>query len=502
MTNSTLYLVGAGPGDIGLVTLRAMELIKKADCIIYDGLVNPALLEYAPAETELIRVGKRIGKNPVTQEQINEIILAKAKQYKIILRLKGGDPCMFGMAAQEVELCTQARIPFEIVPGITAAMAAACYSGIFLTDRSHSSQVTFATGHESPGKAQSSLDFENLAKSRGTLVFYMGIGNLEKIVLNLIACGKNAQTPAAVVENATRQNQRIVQTTLSMLREKCESEKIKPPAIIIIGESAANPDSYNWFMNKPLFGKKIAITRDAAGNNVLENKLRKFGAEIIRYNSIEIIDKCQNDLAQEILGRINDFNWMIFTSANAIRFVFSALSKLKKDARVFCASRIACIGSESAKCLETYGLTADFVPTKYTSSDLVDQLSGEYDLIGKSILLLRSKIAPDVLPKSLNSLGALVSDIDAYNVVASNEESGHLEESLLRSELDWITFTSASCVTSVVNSVGVDVMKKNSAKIASIGPITSLRLKEFGICADIEAKEHTIDGLVEVISKF
>jgi uroporphyrinogen III methyltransferase/synthase len=498
MKYGRVYLVGAGPGDEGLITLRAVELLKTANCVIYDGLVNPALLRYAPQNAEVISVRKRTGPRPANQETVNELIVEKAQQGKRVVRLKGGDPGMFGRAAEEAKSCADAGVEFEIVPGITAGSAAAQYCGIFLSDRAHSSQVLFVTGHEAAGK-ESNIDFSLLAKLAGSIVFYMAIGNLAEITAKLIENGKPADTPAAVVANATLPTQQLVKAPLSQIADECRQRQIEAPAMVMIGAAAESDARFNWFMSKPLFGQNIVITRDARGNAAFADKILAHGGNPIQFNSIEIQDLTDGDKAQGVLAAVNKYDWIIFTSANGVRFTFEALAKAGKDSRALTPAKVACIGTETAACLAQFGIKADFVPTVFTTSQLAEQLGEFADLHNKKIGLLRSAAASKELADGLTKAGAIVDDIGVYTVVPQKNESTQLVEQIKADNIQWLTFTSPSTARAFFAQVSPDLINTSRVKVASIGPVTTEQLVKLNVKVHAQAQPHTIDGLVSVL---
>jgi len=501
MNYGKVYLVGAGPGDSGLITVRAVELIKAADCVIYDGLVNTALLRYAPRGTELISVRKRTGPKPVIQQTVNELIVEKAREGKTVVRLKGGDPGMFGRAPEEAKECANAGIPFEIIPGITAGLAAAAYCGIFLSDRDYSSQVLFVTGHEAAGKEHSNLDFSFLAKFAGSIVFYMAVGNLGEITAKLIKNGKAADTPAAVVENATLPAQRFIKAQLDEIADRCLQEQVQAPAIVVIGQAAERDVRFDWFMSQPLFGQKIVITRDAHGNAVFAEKILAHGGEPIQFDSIEICDLTADEKVQTVLADLGVFDWIIFTSANGVRFTFEALAKLGKDSRSLAQAKVACIGSETAACLGQFGIRADFAPTIYTSSELANQLAESTDIEKKKIALLRSAAAAKDLAEALTKCGAIVADVGVYTVAAGNEKPTHIIEQIKSDKIGWLTFTSPSTVKAFFTHIPPELISGNRIKVASIGPVTTEQLARLNVNVSAQAQPHTIDGLIDVLIK-
>jgi len=496
-----VYLVGAGPGRADLITVRGAEVLKKADCIIYDKLANPALLRFASADAEIIHVPKRTGGASVTQEEINKLLLEKASGGRTVVRLKGGDPCIFGRVAEELAVLIEAGIDFEIVPGITAGIAVAAYAGIMLTDREYSSQVVFVTGREAEGKRDSNIDWHLLARFNGTIVFYMGVGNLSFIAERLIENGMAADTPATVVADATFPTQRVVKATLSDVSEKCKKQGIEPPAIIVIGAAADSNTQLNWFMKKPLFGKNIVITRDAIGNADFAAKIVRRGGNPVEFTTIRIKPLTETNDFLRTLTKITGYDWIIFTSGNGVTTFFEALQALGKDARVFGSAKIAAIGNGTAAKLSEFGISADFVPSVFTGKELGKQLIAYTNLRSKKVLLLRSKIASKELDELLDKAGAEVQDVAVYTAVEEKSECAWLIEEIRKGRVDWLTFASPSSVDGFFGQIRSDLVNAGKVKVASIGPVTSKRLKTLGVRIDLTAEDHTLDGLIDAIEQ-
>ncbi len=496
-----VYLVGAGPGRADLITIRGAEVLRSADCVIYDRLVNPSLLKLAPRNAEVIAAPKRTGSDSVTQEEINKLLVEKASEGKTVVRLKGGDPSIFGRCAEEVATLAEAGIDFEIVPGVTAGIAAAGYAGIILTDRHFSSQVVFVTGQEAEGKQQSNIDWKWLAKFNGTIVFYMGMGNLGSIAASLIENGMAIDTPAAVVADATLPTQKVVQAPLNRINQKCKEEKIEPPAVVIIGAAADSDPKLDWFTKKPLFGKNIVVTRDTEGNAVFAAKIISRGGNPIEFATIKIKPLTEKNEFLRALAKISDFDWLIFTSANGVRIFFDALHALGKDARIFSSARIAAIGEQTAEKLSEFGIKADFVPDVFTGKQLGKQLLCIADLRSKKILLLRSQLASNELIEILEKSGAEVLNTPLYDIVQQKSEFGWLIERIGTGEIDWLTFASPSATQAFFEQISSRIVNSANVKIASIGPTTSEQLAKLAVKVDVTAKEHTIDGLLDAIEK-
>ncbi len=494
-----VYLVGAGPGRADLITVRGAEVLKSADCVIYDKLVNPDLLNYAPADAEIIHTPKRTACGSFTQDQINKLLIEKALNGRTVVRLKGGDPCIFGRGAEEAALLAEAGIDFEIVPGVTAAIAAGEYAGIMLTDRNYNSQVVFVTGQEAEEKPQSSIDWRWLARFSGTVVFYMAMGNLDFIADELIRNGMAEGTPAAVIADATLPSQRIVKDSLKHISKKCKDVKIEPPAIVVIGTAADCGPELNWFMKKPLFGKTIVVTRDEKGNADFAAKIIAEAGNPLKFATIKIKPLTETNEFLQALAKITEYDWIVFTSAKGAGIFFDYLHGLKKDARVFGYAKVAAIGSETAARLSLFGIKADFVPSIFTGRQLGSQLVGFANLRGKKILLLRSKLASDDLVKLLRDSGAEVDNVPAYTAVTEKNDCEWLRAKIAEGQADWLTFASPSSVDGFFEQIPVELVNSSGVKTASIGPVTSERLESLGVRVDVTAAGHTIDGLLAAI---
>ena len=496
-----VYLVGAGPGRADLITLRGAELIKIADCIICDKLANPALLELARADAEIVNVPKRIGPGSFTQDQINYILVEKALEGKTVVRLKGGDPCIFGRVTEEAVKLNEAGIGFEIVPGITAAIAASEYTGIMLTDRRYSSQVAFITGREADGKQDTNIDWDVLARFPGTLVFYMGIGTLPLIAEQLMANGRDAATPVALVANATFPTQRVVRAPLSEIVVTCQREKIEPPALIIIGAAAEGDSELNWFMRQPLFGKSMVSTRDAAGNAEFARLIASRGGRPVEFPTFAVKPLTEGNAFLRALTELTHYDWVIFTSPNGVDVFFDFMTTLGKDARVFASNRLAALGTKTAEALARYGIRADFVPTVFTGRELGTQLIALANLDKKRILLLRSELATNDLIEVLRQGGADVNNVSLYTAVPQTGDAAALREQIEQGRIHWLTFASPSAVRNFFERIAVDVVNAGSVKVASIGPVTTAQLDKLGVHVDLTAPEHTTDGLLAAIEQ-
>jgi uroporphyrinogen III methyltransferase/synthase len=403
--------------------------------------------------------------------------------------------------AEELAVLIEAGVDFEIVPGVTAAVAVSSYTGIMLTDREYSSQVTFVTGREAPGKQDTNIDWEVLARFPGTIVFYMGMGTLDSTARQLIENGKPADTPAAVIANATFPTQRVVRAPLEQINEICEQQKIKPPAIVVIGAAAACDTRFDWFTKRPLFGRSIVVTRDIPGNADFAAKIVQRGGNPLEFETIRIKPLTSSNNFLRMLTQISQYDWIVFTSGNGVTTFFDALDSLGKDARIFGSSKIAAIGGKTAERLSEFGIKADFVPGVFTSSELGKQLIGFTNLQSKKILLLRSQLASNELIEMLAEAGAEVDNVAVYTALQAKNESAWLTEGISEGTIDWLTFASPSSVDGFFGQVGSEVVHSGNVKVASIGPVTSERLKELGVTVDVTAKEHTLDGLLDAVEE-
>ncbi len=497
-----VYLVGAGPGRSDLITVRGLELIKTADCIVYDKLASPDLLRCARPDAEIIHVPKRVGEGSFTQQQINELLIQKAGEGKTIVRLKGGDPYIFGRGTEEAGLLAEAGLDFEVVPGVTAALAASCYAGIPLTDRNFSSEVIFVTGHEAEGKERTNIDWDLLAKFKGTIVFYMAMTGLESIANRLIENGMSADMPVAVVADATLPTQKTVRATLAKVADYCAEQKIGAPALVFIGPTVKCDTPLDWLAKIPLFGKRIVVTRDTVGNAEFAAKISAQMAQPIELPVTKLKSLTDSSEFVKALAKIHDYDWVIFTSRNGVEIFFDWLAKLNKDARVFGLTKVAAIGSQTSAALARIGIKADFVPTKFTSKDLAKELIESVNLRDKKVLLLRSELASGDLPESLETAGAEVDNVTVYTQVKNLCDLKGITEMLAQKNIDWLTFASPFSAVCFFEQIPVGLLKSSGARVASIGPVTSEQLRNTGVAVEAEATEHTIDGLLAAIEAF
>jgi uroporphyrinogen III methyltransferase/synthase len=488
-----IYLVGAGPGDPGLMTARALELIGSADAIYYDRLIPPGALDGARKDAELVYVGKAPGKPSVPQEEIGERLIEAARAGKSVVRLKGGDPFVFGRGGEEGEALREAGIEFELVPGITAGVAASAYAGIPVTHRDDASAVAFVTGHEDPEKEESALDWEALARFPGTLVFYMGVKRLAGNAAALIAAGRGAGEPAAAVERGTMDGQRTVVATLGTLAEAVEREDVKAPALIVVGPVVQRRESLAWLERRPLYGRRVVVTRARAQASGLAKTLRGLGAEVIELPAIRIEPLLDSAEVKRAAASIGDYALICLTSPNGVRLLFEALRDAGLDARALSDATVAAIGPGTARALAKCGIAADIVPERFVAESLVESL-GEVEVAGKRVLVARAADARDVIPEHLDGRGAEVDIVALYETVREEPAAEQVEAA---QAADYVTFTSSSTVRNLTDALGERF--PSDARIVSIGPVTSEATQDAGLKVDVEAERHDIDGLVAAL---
>ncbi len=495
-----VYLVGAGPGDPGLITVKGMECIETADVIIYDYLASPILLRRVPDKAEVIYVGKKGGNHTLSQEKINTLIAEKAKEGLMVVRLKGGDPFIFGRGGEEAEVLIRAGIPFEIVPGVTSAIAAPAYAGIPLTHRKYTSTLAFVTGHEEPGKKDSSIDWEALAKGVGTIVFLMGVKNLSQITGKLLENGRPQDTPVALVRWGTTARQVTVTGTLNNIEDRVKKAGIKAPAVIVVGEVVSLRETMRWFEDRPLMGKRIVVTRARQQASELVDRLSALGAECLECPTIETAPPDDYSPLDSAIENTAEYEWIVFTSVNGVDFFFNRLFEKGKDTRCLGGLKTASIGPATEKRLLEFGIKSDIVPESYRAEAVVEAFK-RIDVKGKKILLPRAKEARPVLPVELTKMGARVDEIIAYVTNEVRDSAAQLCESLEKEEVDLVTFTSSSTVRNFQTLLprGKQGALMNKVVVASIGPITSDTAKELGFTVDITAESYTIKGLCEAI---
>jgi uroporphyrinogen III methyltransferase / synthase len=486
-----VYLVGAGPGDPGLITLKGRRALERADCVLYDHLASERLLDYAPPHAERIYVGKKRAKHELSQEEISAMLVERARRGWTVVRLKGGDPFIFGRGGEEIEALADAGIPFEIVPGVTTPLGLAAYSGVPLTHREHTSAVTFVTGHR-----VDAIDWSKVGATE-TIVLFMGLVNFAAIAKEIITHGRSPATPAMVVRWATRPDQETLVGTLETLPDLIAQKGLKPPATIVIGEVVSLRDRFNWFEKLPLFGQRIIVTRDRRQAHELAEPLEELGAEVILVPAIEICPPSDTEPLDQAIARLRTYDWLIFTSVNGVRFFMERLDASPRDLRSLSA-KICAIGPATREAVEAFHLKVDLMPQEYVAESLVAAFTEEH-LSGRRILLPRAAVARDVVPKELMRRGASVDVVEAYRTMAPADINEKLAEALNRKP-NWIVFGSSSTVRNIEQAAEPGTLR--GIKVASIGPVTSQTVRDRGLEVDAEADPHTIEGLIAAIVQY
>lgn len=496
-----VYLVGAGPGDYKLISVKALKCIKAADTIVYDRLADDRLLSHARPDAEMIYVGKASSAHTMKQDDINQLLVDKAKEGKTVVRLKGGDPFVFGRGGEEALKLFENGLPFEIIPGVTSAISVPAYAGIPVTHRGIATSFAVVTGHEDPAKPESTIRWDKLSTGVDTLVFLMGVENLEHITAKLIEHGRPENTPAAVIRWGTKPEQRVLVTTVGRAAADVISHNIKPPAIFIVGEVVKLREQLAWFDQKLLFGKKVLVTRAREQASALTAELEKLGADCLEAPAIKIVPPDSFEQLDKAIENLHSYNWLVFTSVNGVDYFYRRLHKTGRDTRALAAIKVAAIGIQTAEQLKSYGVIADIVPAEFRAEGIIEVLSGLVEP-GMKILIPRALVARDILPEKLRGMGADVDVVPAYQTVTGETNGSDIAEQLKNSEIEMVTFTSSSTVTNLLKLLGSDgagLIAK--AKVACIGPITANTCLENGIEPDIIAEEFTIRGLVKAIEK-
>ncbi|MBH0203377.1 MAG: uroporphyrinogen-III C-methyltransferase [Nitrospira sp.] len=497
-----VYLVGAGPGDPGLLTLRGKECLGQADVVLYDYLANPALLAHARDHAERVYIGRRgKGKYP-EQEAINRLLIDRAGEGNVVVRLKGGDPFVFGRGGEEAEALASAGIEFEVVPGVTAAVAAPAYAGIPVTHRTLASTLTIVTGHEDPQKPSTALDWSQLAASQGTVVFLMGMKNLSTIAATLMAEGRAGSTPVAIIRWGTRVSQQTVVGTLADIAEKAEAAQMEPPTIIVVGEVVRLRSKLNWFEQRPLFGKRVLMTRAKEQAGELAIRLVGYGAEPVEAPTISILPPLDWAPVDHAISGIGTYEWIIFTSVNGVSRFMTRLLARGLDARCLAGRQLCCIGPRTAQELEKFGVRADVVPADYQAEGVLAALHRQ-DIQNTRILIPRAEVARELLPDELRAAGAHVDVISVYRTLTPEQDFGGWRQELMDHRIHVITFTSSSTVRNFVAMLGgMEGVKPlvQSVTIACIGPITAKTAEEYGLTVSIMPSENTIPALVDAIA--
>ncbi len=494
-TTGSVFLVGAGPGDPGLITLRGIECLRRADVVMFDYLVNSVIVEHAPVSAERICLGKHGRSRIWPQDEINRRLVELAQAGKQVVRLKGGDPVVFARGAEEIEALRQNDIEFEVVPGITAALAAGSYAGIPITHRKLASAVALVTGHEENDKEAAAVDYAALAAFPGTLVMYMGVTTAPTWTSALISAGRSAETPTAIVRRCSLPDQRVIQCTLGEVAEKMTGEnRIRPPAIVIVGEVTTLASTLSWFDKRPLFGQTIMVTRPLSQASSLASSLAELGANVVVQPAIAITEPEDWQTVDTAIEQLDDYEWLVFSSTNGVKFFFERLFKLGHDVRALGGIQLASVGPGTADALAKYHLQADITPDDFHAESLSTALADKAR--GKRFLLLRASRGRDVLTDDLRAAGGTVDQVIVYRSLDVERPDVDLAKRLAEGGIDWITVTSSAIASSLVQLFGEDLRK---SRLASLSPITSNRLRELGFEPAIEAKIHTMQGLIDAL---
>lgn len=500
----TVYLIGAGPGDPGLITVKAMSKIRSVDVIVYDYLAGNLIIQESRPDAEIIYVGKQGKSHTLEQAEINKLLILKARQGMDVARIKGGDPYVFGRGGEEAEDLVNAGIPFEVIPGVSSAIAAPAYAGIPVTHRDHASMVTFVTGHENPLKPDSAIDWAVLAASPGTLVFLMGVKNLGNISDSLINHGKPPHTPAALIRWGTTPQQVSIFSTIKDIPFEAEKKGITAPAVLVVGSVVSLGPKLEWFEQKPLFGKKILVTRSLEQSRTMADKITECGADPILFPTIRIDDLEDFGHLDHCIRSISNYDWILFTSVNGVQRFFKRFFSICEDIRELSGPQIGAIGPVTAAEVRKFGLKVALTAEKFVAENLLNLLS-EKDLSGKRFLIPRAEKAREILPQGIKDLGAEVDAVPVYRTtIPSSNELEQIRAKLENSEIDVVTFTSSSTVTHFVEMLGPDRVPSLTERVvvASIGPITSETARNHGLKVDVEANEFTVDGIVNALATF
>ncbi len=496
-----VYLVGAGPGDAGLLTLRGAELIGRADVLVYDALVNPDLLRLAPQGAEVIYGGKRAKDHAIPQDELNQLLVKKAKEGKTVVRLKGGDPYVFGRGGEEVEEIAAAGLAFEVVPGISSIVAGPNYAGIPITHRDHCSSFMVITGHEDPTKEESNLDWDRIANTPGTKIVLMGVERIGNISASLVKHGMPATTPVAMVRWGTTGRQQTIQGTLATIAKVVAEKKFTAPAVTIIGDVVKLREKLNWFEKRPLFGQRIVVSRTREQASQLSRQLLELGADVLEIPTIKIVEPKEKGPLAEALLELNSYDWLVFTSPNGVSAFFEYFFKAFDDMRDIGGVRIAAVGPATAAKLKELHLRVDLMPEEYVSAKIAKAFEKFESIENLKILLMRAEVANPELPAALTELGGIVDDVPCYRTEPETEDHNGAAAKLIEGGADWLTFTSSSTVENFHARFDLPKLLKQfpATKIASIGPETSKAIRALGCEPTVEPKQHTIDGLVKAL---
>lgn len=499
-TTGTVYLVGAGPGDPGLMTVRGRQLLEQADCVVYDALSSSALLAWTKPDCDKIYVGKRSGHHAMPQASINALLVECAQKYPCTVRLKGGDPYVFGRGGEEAADLAAAGVPFQVVPGISSAIAGPAYAGIPVTHRSHCTQFTVFTGHEDADKPQSTLDIPGIAAAHGTKIMLMGMSRLRQTMEALIAAGQDSSTPAAAVQWAATPRQRCITATVGTLADAVEQAGLSSPAVVVIGDVVSEAPRLDWYSKLPLAGKRIVVTRTREQASALSSRLAELGADVMELPTIRITDPTdRRDFAQAVVD-CPHYDWLIFSSPNGVKRFFRAFFAVYEDIRELGGARIAAVGPGTAAELKKVGLMVDVMPKKAVAEELIAEFDRKGEEFGGvanvTMLWVHSEKGRDVIYRELMKRQAIVDECIAYNTVPETEDPGGTKNRLREEGADIITFTSSSTVR---NFMALQIPIPEGCRIVSIGPVTTSTLKEYGLTPDAEAETHDIPSLVQAV---
>jgi uroporphyrinogen III methyltransferase/synthase len=499
-SSGIVYLVGAGPGDPGLITVRGIQCLQRAQVVVYDYLANEQLLNHAPAEAERIYAGKIGGRHNQDQEEINRLLVEKCQAGKNVVRLKGGDPFVFGRGGEECEALSAAGLPFEVVPGVTAAVGAAAYAGIPLTHRDFTASVAFVTGQEGKDKSDTAIDWDRLSLGGGTVVFYMGITSLRRNMRRMAEHGRSPATPVALVRWATTANQQVLTGTIADIADKAELAGFKPPAVTIVGDVVNLRDRLRWFDNRPLSGRRIIVTRSADQAGEFSAMLEALGAVTLECPTIRLVEPESWDDLDAAIATLSAFDWLILTSVNAVHFFFLRLDALGFDSRALGGCKICVVGPKTAEALAAHGIRPDLVPADYKAEGVVSEFA-RIGLSGFRVLFPRADRAREVIPHGLERMGAHVTAPVAYRNILPDRLCPEALLALEKRSVDCITFTSSSTVLNLAELLGADLLANmlQGVTVASIGPITSRTCREIGLKVDIEPQEYTLVALAAAI---
>ncbi|MEW6352564.1 MAG: uroporphyrinogen-III C-methyltransferase [Thermodesulfobacteriota bacterium] len=496
-----VYLVGAGPGDPGLITVKGLQKLREADVVVYDYLADAGIVREAREDAELIYVGKKGKNHSAEQPDINALLVTKANEGKTVVRLKGGDPYLFGRGGEEAQELQVAGIAFEVVPGVTSGIAAPAYAGIPVTHRDHASMVTFITGHQDPSKEESAIDWDVLARSRGTLVFLMGVKNLGNISESLISHGKPPGTPAALVRWGTTSRQESLVSTVASIPDDAHARGFKPPSVLVVGHVVSLHRELGWFERKPLFGKRVLVTRAREQSRKMADRILELGGEPVLFPTIRILPPVDLAPLDASIARIGSYDWVVFTSVNGVDRFFERFLQVRDDIREMAGPRIGAIGPVTADRIRARGIKVERVAKEFTAEGVLELLSGD-DVRGKRFLIPRAEKAREILPQGIAELGGEADVVPVYRTgLPDDAEVARIRGMLERGEIDVITFTSSSTVSHFVEMVGLDAARRlqEGVLVASIGPVTSETIRHNGLPLGVEAESYTVDGLLEAL---